>query len=164
MFDTIYFQLHVSIICLLYCTFKIMIRYLENIPLLSPPLHHLVLINDIFCLSPASIYRYSVGSLLGTGAFAKCYELISRDSNTRYAGKLVPRSSLTSVVKKKLISEIRIHRSLVCYRKIFLLYPYFLHILLHLTFSSYIHFVALFFHRVIVILLNSIVGLKMKII
>ncbi|CEP02054.1 unnamed protein product (mitochondrion) [Plasmodiophora brassicae] len=57
--------------------------------------------------------RYTVGNLLGKGGFAMCYEMTSMDSFKTFAGKVVPKVSLSnSNAKTKLITEIRIHRSL----------------------------------------------------
>jgi len=51
---------------------------------------------------------------LGKGGFAKVYEMRSLDSNNRIsAGKVVSKQSLQkSRAKQKIMSEIKIHRSL----------------------------------------------------
>ena len=59
------------------------------------------------------IYKFYKGCFLGKGAFAQCYEFISQDNEKLYAGKIIPKSSLeTSRSIKKLIDEIKIHKSL----------------------------------------------------
>jgi polo-like kinase 1 len=59
------------------------------------------------------IRKYSKGRLLGKGGFAKCYEFTCHDSKKIYAAKVVTKSSLVkSRAKQKLISEIKIHKSL----------------------------------------------------
>lgn len=59
------------------------------------------------------IRKYSKGRLLGKGGFAKCYEFVCLDTKKVYAAKIVTKSSLVkSRAKQKLISEIKIHRSL----------------------------------------------------
>jgi serine/threonine protein kinase len=57
--------------------------------------------------------KYRTGKLLGKGGFAKCWELTSFDSNRTYAGKVIAKASLTKPSsKRKLLNEIKIHRSL----------------------------------------------------
>ena len=59
------------------------------------------------------IKKYSKGKFLGKGGFAKCYELTDLDSNTVYAAKIVVKSTITKTkTRQKLMSEIKIHRSL----------------------------------------------------
>jgi polo-like kinase 1 len=59
------------------------------------------------------IRKYSKGRLLGKGGFAKCYEFVCHDTKKIYASKVVTKSSLVkSRAKQKLISEIKIHKSL----------------------------------------------------
>jgi len=51
--------------------------------------------------------------LLGKGGFAKVYEFVNLDNKKVMAGKVINKSSLTkSRAKQKLLSEIKIHRSL----------------------------------------------------
>ena len=60
-----------------------------------------------------SIRRYSKGRFLGKGGFARVYEFINLDSKQQYAGKIIEKHSLTkSRFRQKLMSEIKIHRSL----------------------------------------------------
>ena len=60
-----------------------------------------------------AIRRYNKGRFLGKGGFARCYEFTSLDSKKITAAKVVPKASLTkSRQKQKLMSEIKIHRSL----------------------------------------------------
>lgn len=60
-----------------------------------------------------TIRRYSKGKFLGKGGFARVYEFTSLETRKLYAGKVVVKASLTkSRAKQKLMSEIKIHRSL----------------------------------------------------
>jgi polo-like kinase 1 len=60
-----------------------------------------------------AVRRYTKGRFLGKGGFARVYEITNTDSNKLYAGKIVAKASLTkSRAKQKLMSEIKIHRSL----------------------------------------------------
>jgi polo-like kinase 1 len=59
------------------------------------------------------IRKYVKGRLLGKGGFAKCYEFTCSDTKKISASKVVSKSSLVkSRAKQKLISEIKIHKSL----------------------------------------------------
>ena len=59
------------------------------------------------------IRKYYKGRLLGKGGFAKCYEFICAENKKVFAGKVIAKSSLVkSRAKQKLISEIKIHKSL----------------------------------------------------
>jgi polo-like kinase 1 len=59
------------------------------------------------------IRKYIKGRLLGKGGFAKCYEFTCTDTKKISASKLVTKASLVkSRAKQKLISEIKIHKSL----------------------------------------------------
>ena len=59
------------------------------------------------------IRKYIKGRLLGKGGFAKCYEFSCVENKKTFAGKVVAKSSLVkSRAKQKLISEIKIHKSL----------------------------------------------------
>ena len=59
------------------------------------------------------IRKYIKGRLLGKGGFAKCYELINQETEHSSAAKIIPKKSLVkSRAKQKLISEIKIHKSL----------------------------------------------------
>jgi polo-like kinase 1 len=59
------------------------------------------------------IKKYSKGKFLGKGGFAKCYEFTLLDKNKTLAAKIIPKASLKKTRhKQKLLSEIRIHRSL----------------------------------------------------
>jgi polo-like kinase 1 len=61
----------------------------------------------------AAIRRYSKGRFLGKGGFARVYEITNIDTRKNYAAKIVAKSSLTKArAKQKLMSEIKIHRSL----------------------------------------------------
>ena len=60
-----------------------------------------------------AVRRYNKGRFLGKGGFARCYELTSLESRKLMAAKIVPKASLTkSRAKQKLMTEIKIHRSL----------------------------------------------------
>jgi polo-like kinase 1 len=51
--------------------------------------------------------------MLGKGGFAKCYELTSTETKKVMAAKIIPKASLQkSRSRQKLISEIKIHKSL----------------------------------------------------
>ncbi len=59
------------------------------------------------------IKRYAKGKVLGKGGFAKCYEVTNLETKQIIAAKIIPKSSLTkSRARQKLISEIKIHKSL----------------------------------------------------
>jgi polo-like kinase 1 len=42
-----------------------------------------------------TIKKYSRGKLLGSGGFAKCYEVISQETKVVLAGKIIPKTTLT---------------------------------------------------------------------
>lgn len=57
--------------------------------------------------------RFVVGKLLGKGGFARCFQVTdASDPSKVYAAKIVQKNCLTSKTEMKLISEIKIHRSL----------------------------------------------------
>ena len=59
------------------------------------------------------VKKYLKGKLLGKGGFAKCYEFTSIESKKILAAKIIPKQTLTkSRARSKLISEIKIHKSL----------------------------------------------------
>lgn len=59
------------------------------------------------------VRRYTKGRLLGKGGFSRVYELVSQESKRAFAGKVICKSALTKArAKQKLMSEIKIHRSL----------------------------------------------------
>ena len=59
------------------------------------------------------IRKYIKGRVLGKGGFAKCYEFINTETKKITAAKVIPKKSLVkSRAKQKLISEIKIHKSL----------------------------------------------------
>ena len=59
------------------------------------------------------IRKYYKGRLLGKGCFAKCYEFTCSENKKIFAAKVVAKSGLVkSRAKQKLISEIKIHKSL----------------------------------------------------
>ena len=56
---------------------------------------------------------YLKGKFLGKGGFARCYEFTNQETNVLCAAKVVVKASLTkSRAKQKLMSEIKIHRSI----------------------------------------------------
>ena len=58
------------------------------------------------------IRKYLKGKYLGKGGFAKCFEITSTDNNKILAAKIISKAALVkSRAKQKLMSEIRIHRS-----------------------------------------------------
>ena len=58
--------------------------------------------------------KYSKGKFLGKGGFAKCYEFTNLANEKVSAAKIIPKNSLKkSRHRQKLLSEIKIHRSLV---------------------------------------------------
>jgi len=60
-----------------------------------------------------SIRKYSKGKMLGKGGFAKCYEFTNLENKKLMAAKIITKASLTkSRSRQKLISEIKIHKSL----------------------------------------------------
>ena len=59
------------------------------------------------------IKKYKKGRFLGKGGFAFCYELIDEETNHLSAAKIIPKKNLIkSRAKQKLISEIKIHKSI----------------------------------------------------
>lgn len=59
------------------------------------------------------IKRYAKGKFLGKGGFAKCYEFTNMETDHVMAAKIIPKASLKkSRHRQKLLSEIKIHRSL----------------------------------------------------
>ncbi len=59
------------------------------------------------------IKHYERGKFLGKGGFAKCYEFTNMDTRRVSAAKIIDKNTLTkSRAKQKLMSEIKIHRSL----------------------------------------------------
>lgn len=53
------------------------------------------------------------GKMLGKGGFAKCYEATSLETKRTVAVKIIPKQILIkNRAKQKLISEIKIHKSL----------------------------------------------------
>ncbi|KAH9383166.1 hypothetical protein HPB48_023992 [Haemaphysalis longicornis] len=57
--------------------------------------------------------QYIRGKFLGKGGFAKCYELVDKETNLVYASKVVSKQALVrSRQREKLAQEISIHRSL----------------------------------------------------
>lgn len=59
------------------------------------------------------IRLYQKSSFLGKGGFARVYEFINIESKKTYAGKLIEKTSLCkSRVRQKLMTEIKIHKSL----------------------------------------------------
>jgi polo-like kinase 1 len=59
------------------------------------------------------IKKYLQGRLLGKGGFAKCYEITSLDTKKVLAAKIICKATLNkSRAKQKLISEIKIHKSI----------------------------------------------------
>ena len=60
-----------------------------------------------------AIKRYSKGRFLGKGGFAKVYEFVCIETKQVTAGKLLDKTALTKArARQKLMSEIKIHRSL----------------------------------------------------
>lgn len=56
---------------------------------------------------------YRKGRFLGKGGFATCYEVTALDTHRRYASKIVGKETMKKEhTKQKLLSEIKIHRSL----------------------------------------------------
>ena len=59
------------------------------------------------------IKKYAKGKFLGKGGFAKCYEVTNLEKYYIYAAKIIPKATLRkSRHRQKLLSEIKIHRSL----------------------------------------------------
>jgi polo-like kinase 1 len=57
--------------------------------------------------------HYSKGYQLGKGAFASVFKLTCTETNEQFAGKIIPKAQLLrSRARQKLMSEIKIHRSL----------------------------------------------------
>ncbi|CAD8174723.1 unnamed protein product [Paramecium pentaurelia] len=59
------------------------------------------------------IKRYQRGKTLGKGGFARCYEITEIDTKKILAAKIIQKNTLTrNRARQKLISEIKIHKSL----------------------------------------------------
>ena len=59
------------------------------------------------------IKRYLKGKFLGKGGFARCFEFMNLENKRVSAAKIINKSTLTKTrAKQKLMSEIKIHRSL----------------------------------------------------
>lgn len=59
------------------------------------------------------IVKYAKGKFLGKGGFAKCYEFTNLENNKVLAAKIIPKASLKKTRhRQKLLTEIKIHRSL----------------------------------------------------
>jgi polo-like kinase 1 len=74
-----------------------------------------VIIEEVIMKSngEAVVKQYSKGRFLGKGGFARVYEFTCLNNNQVVAAKIIPRASLTKArAKQKLMSEIKIHRSL----------------------------------------------------
>ncbi|EGR33498.1 polo-like kinase 1, putative [Ichthyophthirius multifiliis] len=57
--------------------------------------------------------KYLRGQMLGKGGFAKCYEVTDLESKRIQAAKIIPKETLQKTrARQKLISEIKIHKSL----------------------------------------------------
>jgi len=60
-----------------------------------------------------AVRKYAKGKLLGKGGFAKCFEVTNLENKKILAAKIITKASLTkSRARQKLISEIKIHKSL----------------------------------------------------
>ena len=60
-----------------------------------------------------AVKRYLRGQLLGKGGFAKCFLVTNQETKRNQAAKIITKASLTkSRARQKLISEIKIHKSL----------------------------------------------------
>jgi polo-like kinase 1 len=59
-----------------------------------------------------SYRKWIKGGFLGKGGFAKVYEMTDAETRQVYASKVIPKESLIKKrAKQKLISEIKIHKS-----------------------------------------------------
>ena len=59
------------------------------------------------------IKKYLKGKFLGKGGFARCFEFTNLENKRVSAAKIIAKSTLTKTrAKQKLMSEIKIHRSL----------------------------------------------------
>ena len=90
------------------------------------------------------IKKYKKIRLLGKGGFARCYELLDEETHHSLAGKVIKKSSLIkSRTKQKLISEIKIHKS-INHENIVKFYHYFedeenVYILIELCYNQTLH-------------------------
>ena len=73
-----------------------------------------IIIERIDKVAGESVERtYRKGKFLGKGGFARVYEFVNTETDKIYACKIVPKDSLKKTrAKQKLMSEIKIHRSL----------------------------------------------------
>lgn len=59
------------------------------------------------------ILNHKIGNYLGKGGFATCYEITTTQTQQKYAAKIIPKTILSKPqIRKKLMSEIKIHRTL----------------------------------------------------
>jgi len=66
-----------------------------------------------YILDTKTKQKYLKQEILGKGGFAKCYKFVRVGCNVHFAGKVVEKCSLKKErAKQKLLSEIKIHRSL----------------------------------------------------
>ncbi|KAM4585255.1 serine/threonine-protein kinase PLK1 [Odontesthes bonariensis] len=64
-------------------------------------------------VDPRTMRKYTRGTFLGKGGFAKCYEITDMKTKQVFAGKVVPKSLiLKQHQREKMTSEIAIHKSL----------------------------------------------------
>ncbi|EGR31190.1 protein kinase domain protein, partial [Ichthyophthirius multifiliis] len=60
-----------------------------------------------------TIKKYEKGQLLGKGGFAKCFQILNLETKKIMAAKIIPKNTLVkNRARQKLISEIKIHKSL----------------------------------------------------
>jgi len=60
-----------------------------------------------------TVKKYAKGKMLGKGGFAKCYQVENLETHKILAAKIIVKSTLTKTrARQKLISEIKIHKSL----------------------------------------------------
>ena len=70
--------------------------------------------DDAYLCDRAGSKKYRRKKLLGTGGFAKCFEVEKLDDHQTYAAKVIPKKSINEKRQRyKLLLEIKLHKSLV---------------------------------------------------
>lgn len=69
---------------------------------------------ELYLCDRAGGKKYKRKKLLGTGGFAKCFEVENIETHQTYAAKVIPKKSINEKRQRyKLLLEIKLHKSLV---------------------------------------------------
>lgn len=70
--------------------------------------------SEVYLCDRAGVKKYRRKKLLGTGGFAKCFEVERLEDRETFAAKVIPKKSITEKRQRyKLLLEIKLHKSLV---------------------------------------------------